>query len=196
MNDTSTTEHEELPTRRDFIYVATGMMGAVGAASVAWPFIDQMQPDAAVLAAGQPIDVNLEAVEPGQVLTVTWRGKPYFVRRLTEAEIAAASALGEGDMKDFAPMDTRLGGAGPDGAPAAGPGEAGAEWTIVSANCTHLGCVPKVVDSQPDGWFCPCHGSVFDMAGRILRGPAAENLPLPPYIFTSATNLVIGTDQA
>ena len=95
VSDTTTTEQEELPTRRDFIYVATGMMGVFGAASVAWPFIDQMNPDAAVLAAGQPIEVNLESMEPGQVITVTWRGKPYFVRRLTEDELTAASDLGE-----------------------------------------------------------------------------------------------------
>ena len=198
MSDTTTTEHEELPTRRDFIYVATGMMGVVGVAAVAWPFIDQMQPDAAVLAAGQPIDVNLESVEAGQAITVTWRGKPYFIRRLTEDEIVAASALGEGDMKDYAPVETRTGGIGADDT-TGGPGVAGdapQEWVIVAANCTHLGCIPKVVDTKPEGWFCPCHGSVFDMAGRILRGPAAENLPLPPYVFTSATNLVIGTDQA
>lgn len=184
MSDTTTTEHDELPTRRDFIYVATGMMGAVGAAAVAWPFIDQMQPDAAVLAAGQPIDVNLESIEAGQAIVVTWRGKPYFVRRLTGDEIAAASELGESDMKVFEAADLRLG------------GEEAKEWVIVSANCTHLGCIPKVVDTKPEGWFCPCHGSVFDMTGRILRGPAAANLPLPPYVFTSATDLVIGTDQA
>ena len=198
MNDTTTTEHEELPTRRDFIYVATGMMGVVGVAAVAWPFIDQMQPDAAVRAAGQPIDVNVEAVEPGQVITVTWRGKPYFVRRLTETEIDAAAALGEGDMKDFAPVETRTGGMA-EGATSGGQGAVGddmQEWVIVGANCTHLGCIPTVVDTEPEGWFCPCHGSVFDTAGRILRGPAAENLPIPPYVFTSATNLVIGTDQA
>ncbi len=188
MSDTTTTEQEELPTRRDFIYVATGMMGVFGAASVAWPFIDQMNPDAAVLAAGQPIEVNLESMEPGQVITVTWRGKPYFVRRLTEDELTAASDLGEGDMKAFAPIDTRVGGAADEGS--------SNEWVIVSANCTHLGCVPQIVDTKPEGWFCPCHGSVFDMTGRILRGPAAENLPLPPYVFTSATNLIIGTDQA
>lgn len=184
MNDTTTTELNELPTRRDFIYVATGMMGVIGAAAAAWPFIDQMRPDAAVRAAGQPVDINLESVEPGQAIVVTWRGKPYFVRNLRPEEIAAASALTPSDLKDFAPVDNRLG------------GETTKNWVIVSANCTHLGCIPNVVDQQAEGWNCPCHGSVFDMTGRIIRGPAAINLPLPPYVFTSETNLVIGTDQA
>lgn len=185
VSDATHNENEELPTRRDFIHVATGMLGVVGAAAVAWPFIDQMRPDAAVLAAGQPVELDISSVEPGQVLTVTWRGKPYFVRRLTEEELAAASALGEGDMKDYTDISNRV--SGPDGA---------TEWAVMSANCTHLGCVPAIVDSAPEGWFCPCHGSVFDMTGRILRGPAALNLPLPPFVFANETTLVIGTDQA
>jgi ubiquinol-cytochrome c reductase iron-sulfur subunit len=175
------------PTRRDFIYVATGMLGVVGIAGFAWPFIDQLRPDAAVRAAGQPVEIDVAAVEPGQVITVTWRGKPYFVRRLTEDEISAASGLGEGDMKDWQPADQRIG----------GPSDAAdLQWVVVSANCTHLGCVPKIVENAPEGWNCPCHGSVFDMTGRILRGPAATNLPLPPYVFASDETLVIGTDTA
>lgn len=183
----ATTENGEMPTRRDFIYVATGMFGAVGAAAAAWPFIDQMRPDAAVLAAGQPVELDVSSVEPGGTITVTWRGKPYFVRRLTEEELSAVGSEGEGDMKDFAPVETRLG--GPEA-------EATKDWVIVSASCTHLGCVPKIVENAPEGWNCPCHGSVFDMTGRILRGPAATNLPLPPYVFASDTKLVIGTDKA
>lgn len=193
MSDTTQSDKNELPTRRDFIQVATGMMGVVGAAALAWPFIDQMRPDAAVLAAGQPIDVDVSSIEPGGTITVTWRGKPYFVRRLTEDEKAAANALGEGDMKDFAPVAGRIS-PSEAGATAGSGGDAG-EWVIVSANCTHLGCVPQVVDSAPEGWFCPCHGSVFDMTGRILRGPAASNLPLPPYVFAGDGSLVVGTDQ-
>ena len=183
--ENETGEHGEMPTRRDFIYVATGMMGAVGVAGAVWPFIDQMRPDAAVLAAGQPIEVDASSIEDGQAITVTWRGKPYFVRKLTEAEVEAASGLGEGDMKDFVPAGDRL--SGPDGTQ---------NWVIVSANCTHLGCVPQVVENGAEGWYCPCHGSVFDMTGRILRGPAASNLPNPPFVFASESTLVIGSDQA
>ncbi|MEM1377389.1 MAG: ubiquinol-cytochrome c reductase iron-sulfur subunit [Pseudomonadota bacterium] len=195
MSDTTHEPEGELPTRRDFIYVATGMFGVVGVGAVAWPFVASMAPDAAVLAAGQPVSLDVSSVEPGGTITVNWRGKPYFVRHLTEDEVATAAALGEGDMKDFAPMDARIGGPG-DGAPAAGPGTANASWTVCAANCTHLGCVPSIVEDAPEGWFCPCHGSVFDMAGRILRGPAATNLPLPPYVFADDSTLIIGTDQA
>ncbi|WP_306118451.1 MULTISPECIES: ubiquinol-cytochrome c reductase iron-sulfur subunit [unclassified Roseitalea] len=184
-NDTGQEQDGELPTRRDFIYVATGMMGAVGAAAAAWPFIDQMRPDAQVRAAGLPITVDLGAISPGGTIVVTWRSKPYFIRQLLDEEIAAADDLGEGDMKEFVPARERI--SGPDGEPA--------NWVIVSATCTHLGCVPNTVDNAPEGWFCPCHGSVFDMVGRILRGPAATNLPLPPYVFADGTTLIVGTDQ-
>ncbi|MEO9459392.1 MAG: ubiquinol-cytochrome c reductase iron-sulfur subunit [Lentilitoribacter sp.] len=174
------------PTRRDFLYLSTGMAAAVGAVGVAWPFIDQMNPDAATRAAGEPIEVNVSSLEPGGHVIVKWRGKPYFVRYLTDDEVVAADQLTAGDMKDFAPVDTRLG----------GPGDDAKKWVVVSANCTHLGCVPQVVDSKPEGWACACHGSVFDTTGRILRGPAAVNLPKPPYVFANETTLVIGTDQA
>jgi ubiquinol-cytochrome c reductase iron-sulfur subunit len=174
------------PTRRDFLYLTTGMVAAVGAVGVAVPFVSQMNPDAATLAAGQPIEIDVSSVEPGAAIIATWRGKPYFIRHLTDDEISAASALTDADMKDYISVDIRVG----------GPGDAPKKWVIVSANCTHLGCVPKVVDSKPEGWFCPCHGSVFDTTGRILRGPAPINLPSPPFVFASETSLVIGTDQA
>ncbi|WP_193176414.1 ubiquinol-cytochrome c reductase iron-sulfur subunit [Oricola nitratireducens] len=174
-------------TRRDFIYVATGMLGVVGVAGLAWPFIDQMRPDAAVRAAGQPVEIDVSSVEPGSAIIVTWRGKPYFVRRLTDAEITAASGVTVDQMKDPQPADQRIGG------PA---DEAKKDWVVVAANCTHLGCIPKVVDSGADGWHCPCHGSVFDFTGRILHGPAPINLPQPPHVFASDTNLIIGTDTA
>ncbi|MEM0899500.1 MAG: ubiquinol-cytochrome c reductase iron-sulfur subunit [Pseudomonadota bacterium] len=188
MSDASQKQPDELPTRRDFIHVATGMLGVVGAAAVVWPFIDSMAPDAAVLAAGLPVEIDVSPIEEGQVITVNWRGKPYFIRKLTDAELSTAGEVVEGDLKDFESVEQRVAG---DGAAAPAPG-----WVIVAANCTHLGCVPNIVDNAPEGWFCPCHGSVFDMTGRILRGPAATNLPLPPYVFANETTLVIGTDQA
>jgi ubiquinol-cytochrome c reductase iron-sulfur subunit len=182
--DSTKTGGEE-PTRRDFLYLATGAAGVVGAAGLAWPFVSSMAPNAAVRAAGAPVDVNVAAIEPGQSITVIWRGAPYFVRRLTEEERVAAADLGAGDMKAYEPVEDRLG----------GPEEA-SEWTVVSASCTHLGCIPSQVENGAEGWSCPCHGSVFDVAGRILRGPAATNLPLPPYVFASAENLIIGTEDA
>lgn len=174
-------------TRRDFLFVATGMMGVVGIAGLAWPFIDQMRPDAAVRAAGQPVEIDVSSVEPGASIIVMWRGKPYFVRRLTEEEIAAVSEVTDNQLKDPAPYEARIGG------PA---DEAAKDWVVVAANCTHLGCIPKVVDNGADGWNCPCHGSVFDFTGRILRGPAPINLPQPPHVFASDTSLIIGTETA
>jgi len=181
MSDEKTPDQD----RRDFLMLATGATAAVGAAGLAWPFISSMAPNAAVRAAGAPVEINIGAVEPGQAITVTWRGSPFFVRRLTSEEREAASALGEGDMKAYEPVDARLGGAGDI-----------TEWTIVSASCTHLGCIPKQLDGGAEGWNCPCHGSVFDVAGRILRGPAATNLPLPPYVFKDENTLIIGTEEA
>lgn len=172
-------------TRRDFIYVASGMLGVVGVAGLAWPFIDQMRPDAAVRAAGQPVDIDVSSIEPGAAIIVTWRGKPYFVRRLTETEIEAVTALPVDGLKDPAEAVPRIGG------PA---DEATKDWVVVAANCTHLGCIPKVVDNGADGWHCPCHGSVFDFTGRILHGPAPINLPQPPHVFANDTTLTIGTD--
>ncbi len=174
-------------TRRDFIYVASGMLGVVGVAGLAWPFIDQMLPDAAVRAAGEPVEIDISSIEPGGAIIVTWRGKPYFIRRLTEEEVTAVDALGEGDTKDWQPAAERIDEV--EGGDAAG-------WIVVSANCTHLGCIPKVVEVGAEGWHCPCHGSVFDMTGRILRGPAAINLPRPPHAFADASTLIIGTDTA
>ena len=186
MSDTTHEPEGEQPTRRDFIYVATGMMGAVGAAAVAWPFIDQMRPDAAVRAAGAPVTIDLSPIEPGGTIVITWRSRPYFIRQLTEDEIVAADDLAPGEMKEYQPAEERIG----------GPDEAQRNWVIVSATCTHLGCVPNTIQDGAEGWFCPCHGSVFDVVGRILRGPAATNLPLPPYIFTDETTLIVGTDEA
>ena len=187
MSEQDNANHEQgEPTRRDFLYLTTGMAAAVGAAGVAWPFINQMNPDAATRAAGEPVEVDVSSLEPGAEIKVVWRGKPYSVRRLTPEQVDSASALTESDMKDYAPIDTRLG--GPEGGTQ--------DWVIVASNCTHLGCVPNVVDGTTEGWFCPCHGSSFDTTGRILSGPAPINLPNPPYVFASETTLVIGTDAA
>lgn len=174
------------PTRRDFLYLSTGIAAAVGAVGFVTPLVHQMNPDAATLAAGEPIEIDVSSIEPGAAIIAKWRGKPYFIRHLTQDEIDTANVLTDDDLKDYTPLADRVG----------GPADSDKKWVIVSANCTHLGCIPKVVDSKPEGWFCPCHGSVFDTTGRIIRGPAPINLPKPPFVFASETTLVIGTDQA
>ncbi len=179
--------HAEDATRRDFLYIATGAAGAVAAVGVGTVLVSQMGPNAAERAAGAPVEIDISAIEEGQVIVAVWRGKPYFIRHLTDEEVAAAQSAEESGFSDFEAADVRL------GAPA--DGKEG-KWTIVAANCTHLGCIPTKVDTGFEGWFCPCHGSKFDVTGRVIKGPAPTNLPLPPYNFASDTTLVIGADKA
>ncbi|CDN48697.1 ubiquinol-cytochrome c reductase iron-sulfur subunit [Neorhizobium galegae] len=186
--------HSEIPgepTRRDFLYLTTGMAGAVGAVSVAWPFIDQMRPDASTLALAS-IEVNVAALQPGMSLTVKWRGKPVFIRNRTPEEIKAAADVPMAELKDPAARNANL---APD-AKATGidrSGGAGKEnWIVMIGSCTHLGCVPLGQSGEYNGWFCPCHGSVYDTAGRIRKGPAPENLAIPTFSFKSDTVIQIG----
>ena len=160
-------------SRRDFLYVATLGVGAVGAAAFAWPLIDSMNPSADVLALSS-IEVDIGAIEVGQSVTIKWRGKPVFIRRRTTAEIETAQADDTADLKD----------------PEADKDRARIlpEWLILVGVCTHLGCIPlgqKAGDPRGEygGWFCPCHGSHYDTSGRIRKGPAPENLAVPDYIF-------------
>ena len=178
-------------TRRDFLYIATGMAGVFGAGAVAWPFIDQMRPDASTLALAS-IEVNVESLEPGMSLTVKWRGKPIFIRNRTEEELAEANAVALEDLKDPISRNANL-----DGAAAAtdldrSAGEGKENWIVMIGSCTHLGCVPLGQAGDFGGWFCPCHGSHYDTAGRIRKGPAPENLHIPPYAFVSDTVIRIG----
>ena len=179
------------PTRRDFLYVATGTAAAVGAAAVAWPFIDQMRPDASTLALAT-IEVDVSALEPGMELTVKWRGKPVFIRNRTEAEVEAARAVELTDLKDPVARNDNL----PPDTPATDIGRSAGEdrenWIIMVGSCTHLGCVPLGQQGEYGGWFCPCHGSHYDTAGRIRKGPAPENLAIPTYSFVSDTSVRIG----
>ena len=168
-------------TRRDFLFVATGAMAVVGAGAVAWPLIDQMNPDASVLSLST-IEVDFEAVEVGQAITVMWRGKPIFIRHRTAEEIKAAEDTPLADLPDPETDMARI---------------EKPEWLIVIGICTHLGCVPKgqgIGDERGEygGWFCPCHGSHYDTAGRIRKGPAPKNLYLPPYAFLTDTSIKIG----
>jgi ubiquinol-cytochrome c reductase iron-sulfur subunit len=182
-------DHQGEPTRRDFIYIATGVAGAAGAALFAWPLIDQMNPSAAVLALAS-IEVDLAPIAVGQVVTVMWRGKPLFIRHRTPKEIAEADAVKVGDLIDDKARNDNLKGSdepATDANRATKP-----EWLIVGGNCTHLGCVPLAHQGAYDGWACPCHGSQYDTSGRVRKGPAPENLPVPPYTFLSATRVKIG----
>jgi ubiquinol-cytochrome c reductase iron-sulfur subunit len=166
------------PSRRDFLYVATGAVTAVGVAGAVWPLIDQMNPDASVLALAS-IEFDLSGIEEGQSVTIKWRGLPVFVRHRTQAEIEEARAVPLNELKDPETDEERT-----------KPGHE--PWLIMIANCTHLGCVPVGESGEYDGWFCPCHGSHYDTAGRIRKGPAPKNLVLPPYEFISDTLVQIG----
>jgi len=167
--------------RRDFLLIATSTLGAVGAGLAVWPFIDSMNPAADVLALSS-IEADLAPVQVGQAITVVWRGKPIFIRHRTTKEIKEAQAVKMSDLPDPATDQDRV---------------QKEEWLIMIGICTHLGCIPlgqKPGDPKGDydGWFCPCHGSHYDSAGRIRKGPAPKNLYLPPYVFTSDTTIKIG----
>jgi ubiquinol-cytochrome c reductase iron-sulfur subunit len=169
----------EQTTRRDFLYIATGAVGAVGVAATAVPFIAQMNPDAATIAAGAPIEVDLSPVAEGQVIKVFWRGKPIFINHRTAAEIKAAQEVNLASLPDPQSDADRV--------------KAGHEnFQVLIAICTHLGCIPIAHSGAFNGYFCPCHGSVYDTSGRIRSGPAPSNLVLPPYEFLSDTQIRIG----
>jgi len=181
MADTAATSGDDGIERRDFLVLAAGAMGVVGAASFVWPLIDSMNPSAEVLALST-VEVNLEPIEAGQAITIVWQGKPVFVRHRTEKEIKEAAEVVVSDLRDPEADSARV--EKPD-------------WLVMIGLCTHLGCIPlgqKSTDPHGDfgGWFCPCHGSHYDTAGRIRKGPAPRNLPVPPYSFVSDTTIRIG----
>ena len=182
-------DHSGEVTRRDFIYVATAVAGGVGTALFAWPLIDQMNPSAAVLALAS-IEVDLTPIAVGQVVTVMWRGKPLFIRHRTLKEIAEAQGVKVDDLLDSDARNQNL--TNPDAPATDANRTTKPEWLIVGGNCTHLGCVPLAHKGAYDGWACPCHGSQYDTAGRVRKGPAPENLPVPPYSFLSPTRVKIG----
>ena len=150
MSATDTTD----PNRRDFLYIATGMAGAVGAAAVAWPFIDQMRPDASTLALAS-IDVDVSAIEPGMSITAKWRGRPVFIRNRTEAEIASAREVPLEELKDPVARNANLPAAEPATDLARSAGEGKENWLVMVGVCTHLGCVPLGQAGDFGGWFCP-----------------------------------------
>ena len=188
---TSNTDMTGEPTRRDFLYLTTGMAGVVGAVSVAWPFIDQMRPDASTLALAS-IEVDVSSLEPGMSLTAKWRGKPIFIRNRTEKEINDAKGAQISDLKDPNARNANLPSDAEATDVARSAGEGKENWIVMIGSCTHLGCVPLGTAGEYGGWFCPCHGSVYDTAGRIRKGPAPMNLFIPQYTFTSDKVIRIG----
>ncbi len=178
MTTTATMSSGE-PTRRDFLYVATGSVAAVGAAAAVVPLVAQMNPDASTIAAGAPIEVDLAPIAEGQAIKVFWRGKPIYVTHRTKKEIDDARDVNVATLPDPETDEKRV--------------KAGhEEWQVLIGICTHLGCIPIAHQGDFNGFFCPCHGSQYDTSGRIRRGPAPNNLPLPPYEFVSNTMIRIG----
>ena len=179
------------PTRRDFLYIATGAFAAVGTAAVAWPFIHQMNPDASTLALAS-IDVDVSANAEGQAITVKWRGKPVFIRHRSPKEIEDAKGVPMSELIDTDARNPNLQGPDTEATDANRAAEGREPWLVMVGTCTHLGCVPIGLAGDFNGWFCPCHGSHYDTAGRIRRGPAPENLHIPPFEFTNDTTIRIG----
>jgi ubiquinol-cytochrome c reductase iron-sulfur subunit len=181
---------EHAGTRRDFLYYATAGTGAVTAGAAVWPLVNQMNPSADVRALAS-IFVPVGDVEPGTQLTVKWLGKPVFIRRRTEEEIAESKAVDLADLPDGNARNENIG----DSADAADANRAlseDGEWLVMMGVCTHLGCVPLGDAGDFGGWFCPCHGSHYDTAGRIRKGPAPTNLPVPPAVFVDASTIKLG----
>jgi ubiquinol-cytochrome c reductase iron-sulfur subunit len=173
--------HGDGETRRDFLMMTTAAMGAVAVGAAVWPLVDSLNPAADALAVSS-VELDLSPIAVGQAITVMWRGTPVFIRHRTEKEIKEAEDAPLDDMRDPQSDKDRV------QKPA---------WLVLVGVCTHLGCIPlgqKVTDKKGDydGWFCPCHGSHYDSSGRIRKGPAPNNLPVPPYEFVSDTLVKIG----
>ena len=169
--------------RRDFINIAAVSFAGVGVVAVALPLVNQMNPPADVLAMAST-EVDISKIAPGQAIKTSWRKQPVFVRNLTPQEIAAANAVPLGELRDPQTLGERT-----------KPGKE--NWLITLGVCTHLGCVPLGTgegENRGDygGYFCPCHGSHYDTAARIRKGPAPLNLMVPEYAFTSDTVVTIG----
>ena len=167
--------------RRDFIQLSTITIGAVGTVSFIWPFIKSMNPSEDTLALGST-EVDISNIEEGQSVTVKWRGKPVFIRKRSKKEIEDARSINFSLLPDPEKDSDRV---------------KKEDWLILVGVCTHLGCVPlgqKISDKKGDynGWYCPCHGSHYDTSGRIRKGPAPDNLQVPPYKFLNDTTVLIG----
>tara|TARA_Y100001960_G_scaffold139557_1_gene147839 strand:+ start:266 stop:841 length:576 start_codon:yes stop_codon:yes gene_type:complete len=162
-------------SKRDFLVKATVATSAVGAAAAAYPFISTLQPASNVKALAS-VEVDLSDIAEGEGKVILWRGKPVFIRHRTAEEIAQVKQDDTADLKDPQKDEERV---------------KNEKWLIVIAVCTHLGCVPND-GGNFEGWLCPCHGSQFDLSGRVRQGPAATNLEVPPYEFINETTIKIG----
>ena len=181
---------EHQGTRRDFLYYTTAGAGVVVTGAAVWPLVNQMNPSADVLALAS-IRVDISAVDPGTQLTVLWQGKPVFIRARTEEEIAEANAVDLASLPDGLSQNANL----DPTADASDANRALSEdgvWLVQMGICTHLGCVPLGEQGDFGGWFCPCHGSHYDTAGRIRRGPAPRNLDIPVASFVDETTIQLG----
>ena len=167
---------EKKVQRRDFLFTASYALGAVGVGAAVWPLIDQMNPDQSVKALAST-EVDVSSLEPGKSITVLWRGKPVFIKRRTQEEIAEARDVNIEDLPHPEKDEDR----------AKNP-----EWLVMLGICTHLGCVPLGNKGEYNGWFCPCHGSHYDTSGRIRKGPAPKNLEIPKYEFVNSNTIKIG----
>lgn len=192
-----TDEAEDGTTRRDFLYIATGAVGAVGVGAVVWPMIDQMNPSKSVLAAGGPLDFDISSIDPGQQITVFWRSQPIFIVHRTEAELRRLQEASDTSLLSD-----------PDSTVHQQPEYAQnwhrsikPEYLVVVGICTHLGCIPefrpdtggRLGKDWPGGYFCPCHGSRYDLSARVFKGvPAPYNLPVPPHHFPDDKTVRIG----
>ena len=165
-------------SRRDFIHILAASAAGGGAVAAGWAAVNQMNPSGDTLALAS-IEVDVSKTQPGQQTVVKWRGKPVFVRNRTPAEMAAAKKDDHADLKDPATDASRT-----------KPGHE--NLLILVGVCTHLGCVPNFGTGEYGGWFCPCHGSVYDTSGRIRKGPAPKNLEVPQYAFTGPSKVKIG----
>ena len=181
--------HETEGTRRDFLYYATAGAGAITTGAAVWPLINQMNPSADVKALAS-IRVDVSGVEPGTQLTVKWLGKPVFIRRRTNDEIVEARSVNLDELPDIAAGNKNLTNADAEDKNRT-LDEAG-EWLVMIGVCTHLGCVPLNNAGEFGGWFCPCHGSHYDISGRIRKGPAPKNLEVPVAKFVDEGIIKLG----
>ena len=180
---------DQAGTRRDFLYYATAGTGAVTVGAAVWPLVNQMNPSADTRALAS-IFVDVSGVEVGTQLTVKWRGKPVFIRRRSPEEIEAARATPLSDLPDA--MGENANKPDTDASDANRTLDEAGEWLVMMGVCTHLGCVPLGDAGDFGGWFCPCHGSHYDTAGRIRKGPAPRNLPVPVAAFIDETTIKLG----
>lgn len=177
-------------TRRDFLYVATGAAGAIAVGAAVWPLVNQMNPSADVQALAS-IQVDISGVEVGSQMTIKFLGKPVFIRRRTPEEIESARAVEMSELVDTNARNANLAADALATDQDRALDEAG-EWLVMTGVCTHLGCVPIGEAGDFGGWFCPCHGSHYDTAGRIRKGPAPQNLHIPVIRRVSDTVVELG----